>query len=87
MVGQNIFTSKGKARIYKGISRGNIPKTYKKVDVLSHNLGNDYNSDLLTLFKARDGSLRYEIYRDGNFFPYYGRFLFVDKKNPYRKKK
>jgi len=72
-----ITTNKGKAILYKGHSKRDVPKTYKKVDVLSHNIGNNYNSELLTLFKARDGSLRYEIYRDGNFCPYYGKLEFV----------
>ena len=71
-----IKTSKGEAILYKGRSRGEVPKTYKKIDVIGHNLGNDYNSSLLTLYKAQDGTLRYEMYRDGNFYPYYGKIEF-----------
>ena len=66
------------AYIYKGKPLAECPKTYKKISVISHNIGNLYNSTYLTLFKARDNSLRYEIYRDGNFFPYYGRFEWID---------
>ena len=74
-----IKTSKGQAIMYKGHSKGEVPKTYKKIDVLSHNIGNNYNSDLLTLYKAQNGTLRYEIYRDGNFYPYYGKIEFTKK--------
>lgn len=74
---QIIETNKGKARIFKGFTSGSVPATYKKVDVLSHNIGNNYNPSIMTIYKAKDKTLRYEIYRDGNFFPYYGRFEFI----------
>ena len=76
MIKRDIKTSKGNAILYKGYSKGETPKTYKKIDVLRHDMGNDYNSSLLTLYKAQDGTLRYEIYRDGNFYPYYGKIEF-----------
>lgn len=52
-----IETNKGKAILYQGRTLWDTPKTYEKIDVLSHNIGNDYNSHLLILFKARDRSL------------------------------
>ena len=67
-----------KAILYKGRPLRDVPKTYKEVKVCSHNIGNMYNPSILTLYRARDGSLRYEIYRDGSFFPYYGKIIFLE---------
>jgi len=61
--------------IYKGKPKGEVPKTYKHIGVLSHNIGNNYNSSILTIYKAKNG-YRYEIYRDGSFYPYYGKIEF-----------
>ena len=72
-----VNTNKGAGRMYKGKPLANCPNTYKKVDVLEHSIGNNYNSSLLTLYKNRQGKLKYEIYRDGNFYPYYGTFEFL----------
>ena len=67
-----------KAILYKGRPLGDVPVTYKRVKVCSHNIGNRYNPSTLTLYRARDGSLRYEIYRDGCIFPYYGKITFLE---------
>lgn len=72
-----VDTNKGKAKLFKGFPRAETPKTYKKIAVLSHSIGNNYNSSLLVLFKAKNKSLRYEIYKDGSIYPYYGRFKFA----------
>ena len=72
-----VNTNKGRARLYRGFTQGDIPKTYKQINVLSHSIGNNYNSSLLTLFQAKDKSLRYEIYRDRNIYPYYGKFEYI----------
>jgi hypothetical protein len=72
-----VETTDGKARLYKGFTQYEAPKSYTYLKALSHNIGNDYNSSILRLHKAKDGSLRYEIYRDGNFYPYFGRFEFI----------
>ena len=74
---QIVKTSKGEAKLYKGFTQGDIPSTYKKLGVLSHNIGNNYNSSTLVLYKAKDKTLRYEIYRDGNIYPYYGKFEYI----------
>ena len=73
-----IETNKGKARLHKGTPKGDCPITYKKLDVLGHNIGNAYNPNTLTLFENRQGVLKYEIYRDGCFFPFYGTFEWID---------
>jgi len=75
MTRQEITTTEGyKAYLYKGHPKGETPKTYKKIKVLGHNIGNLYNPTWLTLYQAKDKSLRYEIYRDGCFYPYIGKF-------------
>lgn len=53
------------------------PKTYKEIAVLRHTIGNDYNSNSITIYKAKKATgsgskYRYSIYRDGCFYPYYG---------------
>ena len=74
-----VETTDGKARLYKGFTQYEAPKSYTQVKVLWHNIGNNYNPSTLTLNKAKDGSLRYEIYRDGNFYPYFGRLEFIEE--------
>lgn len=70
-------TTKGKARLFKGFTQSDTPKSYKKIGVLGHNMGDHYNPGTLTLYKTKDGSFRYEIYRDGNIYPYFGRFELI----------
>lgn len=65
-----------KARLYKGRPLRDCPKSYKKVKIVLHNHGSAYNPNNLTIYKAKDGTLRYEIYRDGCFYPYYGKLEF-----------
>ena len=60
--------------MYKGKPLSDVPKTYRKVGVVEHNIGNRYNSNLLSVFKAKNRTYRYEIYRDGSIYPYYGIF-------------
>ena len=74
---RDIETNKGSARLYRGFTQGNIPKTYEFKEVISHDIGNNYNSSILRLYTAKDKTLRYEIYRDGNMFPYYGKFEYL----------
>jgi len=63
-----------------GMIRGRFlpdcPKTYKELYVRSGNeFKNPYGTNIFTVFKARDGSLRYEKYIDGNFYPMYGKLI------------
>lgn len=55
------------------------PKSYYKLGVFEHNLGNLYNPSWLVLYtygkNINSKSLRYEIYRDGCFWPYYGKLI------------
>lgn len=72
-----ITTTKGLAILHKGKPLSDAPKTYKMIGVLGHNIGNNYNSGTLTLYKNKQGILKYEIYRDGSIYPFYGTFEFV----------
>ena len=80
MLSIKIKVNKGihKAILQKGRPLGDCPKTYKKLRTVFHNIGGTYNSDLLTIFLAKDKTFRYEIYRDGCFYPYYGKITFED---------
>jgi len=64
----------------KGSPLPDAPKTYKKLTVIGHNIGNLYNPSHMIIFRAKDRTLRYEIYRDGSIYPYYGKFEIVEGK-------
>ena len=51
------------------------PKCYKKLGVFRHNLGNAYNSDLITIYEVKNKGLRFSMYRDGCFYEYYGKII------------
>lgn len=73
---------KTKATMYKGKPLRDCPTTYKKLNVVYHSLGNNYNPHWMTIFMAKDKTLRYEIYRDGCFYPYYGKIhIYSDSEN------
>ena len=67
---QDAAASLLKAKIYS-----DVPKTYKYLGILSHNIGNLYNSSILRVYSNRRKELIYEIYRDGCFFAYYGKLI------------
>ena len=72
------FKIDGNAIMYKGHNtwQGDTPKTYKRCGVIYHSIGNDYNPRTLEVFINRQGILKYCIYRDGNFYPYFGTIEF-----------
>ena len=76
--GKGNFRVDGDAILFKGRNpwNGDAPKTYKKVGVINHSIGNDYNSHLATIYRNAQGIYKYEIYRDGNFYPYFGTIEF-----------
>lgn len=69
-----------RAWLSKGHPKPEPPKTWKKVRVVHHNHGSRYNSNVLTIYRALDKSLRYEIYRDGCFYAFYGKLEFKEGK-------
>lgn len=74
----NCIVDKRKAILFKGNPLSDVPITYKEVKVCYHNIGNLYNPYWLTLFIAKDKTYRYEIYRDGCIYPYYGKIKFIE---------
>ena len=70
------------ATLYKGTPKGDVPKSYKRIGIFSHNIGNAYNTDIITIYYNTSNEYRYEIYRDGCFFPYYGKIIF--ECNPFK---
>jgi hypothetical protein len=73
----------GYALVYSGTRKADTPKTYKEVGVLRHNKGNDFNPDILTVFKTTTGEYRYSMYRDGGFFPVVGVIKFIKLVNTF----
>lgn len=60
-------------KLSKGKPLGDVPSTYKFVKYISFpELGSQFNSSLCSMYKNRQGVLKYEIYRDGCFYPFYG---------------
>lgn len=64
---------KTNAVLYKGKTKANLPKSYKKVDVVGHDIGGWTSDDYLTIYKNSRGGLVYEVYIKGSIFPFYGR--------------
>lgn len=68
-----------KVRIYKGRPLRDTPSSYKECGgFVANELSSFYNSGVVTIYKARNGGLRYEVYRDGSFYPYYGKLEIIE---------
>lgn len=68
-----------KVRIYKGRPLCNTPSSYKECGgFVANELSSFYNSGVVTIYKTRNGRLRYEVYRDGSFYPYYGKLEIIE---------
>lgn len=60
----------------KGTIKRYIPKLYKYVNIESFpELSSDYNSGLAEIYLNKKGEMFYSIYRDGCFYPYFGRLI------------
>jgi len=60
--------------IYVGRPLRDTPKPYKQIGgFVAKELSNAYNSGCVSIYEARDKTLRYSVYRDGCFYPYYGK--------------
>ena len=67
-----------KVRIYKGKPLRDTPSSYKECGgFVANELSSFYNSGVVTVYKARNGELRYGAYRDGSFYPYYGKLEII----------
>ena len=59
--------------------RGEKPKTYKDCGgFVCPELSSPYNSGCVHVYKASDGTYRFSVYRDGCFYPYYGKIEFYN---------
>lgn len=68
-----------RVKIYVGRPLADTPKTYKRIGgFVAKELSNAYNSGCVTIYEAKDKTLRYSVYRDGCFYPYYGKFEVVE---------
>lgn len=45
---------------------------------MANELSSFYNPGVVTIYKARNGGLRYKVYRDGSFYPYYGKLEIIE---------
>lgn len=62
-----------RVKIYVGRPLADTPKTYKRIGVfVAKALSNAYNSGCVSIYEAKAKTLRYSVYRDGCFYPYYG---------------
>lgn len=66
------------AIIYRGTPKADTPKTYKQVGgFVANELCSRYSSGCVTIYKAKNNTLRYSVYQDGCFYPYYGKIELV----------
>lgn len=64
-----------------GVGRplADTPKTYRQIGVfVAKELSNAYNSGCVSIYEAKDGTLRYSVYQDGCFYPYYGKLEIIE---------
>ena len=59
-----------RVKIYVGRALADTPKAKE--------LSNAYNSGCVPIYEAKDKTLRYSVYRDGCFYPYYGKLEIVE---------
>lgn len=63
-----------RVKIYVGGPLRDTPKTYKRIGgFVAKELSNAYNGGCVSIYEAKDKTLGYSVYRDGCFYPYYGK--------------
>lgn len=63
----------------KRVTLADTPKTYKRIGgFVAKELSNAYNSGCVSIYEAKDKTLRYSVYRDGCFYPYYGKLEIIE---------
>lgn len=68
-----------RVKIYVGRPLADTPKPYKQIGgFVSKELSNAYNSGCVSIYEAKDKTLRYSVYRDGCFYPYYGKLEIIE---------
>lgn len=80
--GKDIYIGNRKCKrviICTGKPLSDTPKTYKRIGgFVAKELSNAYNSGCVSIYEAKDRTLRYSVYRDGCFYPYYGKLVVVE---------
>lgn len=68
-----------RVKIYVGRPLRDTPKPYKQIGgFVAKELSTAYNSGCVSIYEAKDKTLRYSVYRDGCFYPYYGELEVVE---------
>lgn len=71
LIGKDIYVGDKKCKrvkIYVGRPLRDTPKTYKRIGgFVAKELSNAYNSGCVSIYEAKDKTLRYSVYRDGCF--------------------
>ena len=59
-----------KAKLSYERTQYEAPKTWKRIGIISRRVSTmSYESGLITLYKNRQGKMKFETYHDGNFYP------------------
>lgn len=68
-----------RVKIYVGGPLANTPKTYRRIGgFVAKELSSAYNGGCVTIYGAKDKTLGYPVYRDGCFYPYYGKLEIME---------
>ena len=68
-----------RVKIYVGGPLADTPKTYRRIGgFVAKELSNAYNGGCVSIYEAKDKTLRYSVYRDGCFYPYYGKLEIIE---------
>lgn len=68
-----------RVKIYVGGPLADTPKTYEQIGgFVAKELSSAYNGGRVSIYEAKDKTLRYSVYRDGCFYPYYGKLGIIE---------
>lgn len=75
--GKDIYAGDKKCervKIYVGRPLGDTPETYERIGgFVAKELSDAYNGGCVSICEAKDKTLGYSVYRDGCFYPCYGK--------------
>ncbi len=61
------------AKLYNGRPKSETPKSWIEVGLFHHDFGSRYDPNTMKIYKRKDGTFMYEIYRSGSFYPFVGK--------------
>lgn len=68
-----------RVRIYVGGPLADTPKTYKQIGgFVAKELSSAYDGGRVSIYGAKDKTPGYSVYRDGCFYPYYGKSEIIE---------